>query len=149
MNDLKVQLFCYITHHFLTRRKSHLSEFKGLFEFLEESDVNILTSLAVLTALGVARLTGRGEGTTAAAGGFDRGEASETVIVETAGAEEGREGTEGVMEARGPGWLREERTSLPASVRVSDWEMLSSSSGNIRMPWASSNLDKEEIIAYF
>ena len=37
---------------------------------------------------------------------------------------------------------REERTSLPASVNDRDWDRLRSSSGSIRMPWASSNLCK-------
>ena len=35
---------------------------------------------------------------------------------------------------------REESTSLPASVNDRDCDKLRSSSGSIRMPWASSNL---------
>ena len=41
---------------------------------------------------------------------------------------------------------REERTSLPASVRLSDWEMLRSSSGSMRIPWASSSLQRRMLI---
>ena len=41
---------------------------------------------------------------------------------------------------------KEERTSFPASVKVKDWDRFISSSGSIRIPWASSNLKQSKFI---
>ena len=106
------------------------------------SEVTTFTSPAVVR--GDESVTDRGDPSL-----MGRGDASDTVRVEDRGVGKEVNGLlneeiGGLRVGRELGGLREESTSFPASVRVRDCEILSSSSGSMRIPWASSSLDRYE-----